>query len=376
MTKEKFYKDYLKCQEDRFLADRHWETLEEILEDYRNIKPLLETTGQNIVNSLLTCSYIHSINYRIKHEEHLLEKIIRRMKTDPAENITRENYRKKITDLIGIRALHIFKEEWNGIHDFIIRGWKQAEKPIAYVRYGDAERIIQFYKDRECEVQEHKYGYRSVHYQLFTSPGAVTYQVEVQVRTLFEEAWGEIDHRVRYPHTMENERMLRLSSILNQLSGNADELASYMRYTKSRSEQQEMEHKKELEDKNSTIEKLKDRIEELVSDKSIRDELNQELDSLSLNQSEEDIQEQEFPWLDNLVESKFFTGLQNQLNNFMNSPDFEPLELSRDDWDMLQRTQKELFKALNDPEKAQKLLSTGPLPLLIPDGEEEGDLDK
>jgi putative GTP pyrophosphokinase len=362
MTKEKFYQSYLKCPDDRILADRHWDELEGILDDYRKIKPMLETTGQAIVNSLLTCKSIHSINYRIKHEEHLLEKVIRRMRLNGDDIITRENYRKKITDLIGIRALHIFKEDWNGIHDFIIRGWKQAEKPIAYVRYGDAERIIQFYKDRECGVQEHKYGYRSVHYQLLTSPETESYQVEVQVRTLFEEAWGEIDHRVRYPYTLENDRMLRLSSILNQLSGNADELASYMRYTKSRSEQMDLEHQKELQEKNQIIENLKDQIDELVSDKATRKKINRELDSLSRTKSKETVQnqEQEFPWLDNLVESKFFTGLQSQLNTFMNSPDFEPLELSTEDWEMLQRTQKELLKALNDPEKAQKLLAVTP----------------
>lgn len=370
MTKEKFYHSYLRCQEDRILADRCWDELEVILDDYRRIKPMLETTGQAVVNSLLACPHIHSINYRIKDEDHLLEKIIRRMKTNPSESITRENYRNRITDLIGIRALHIFKEDWNGIHDFIIGGWDQAEKPTAYVRHGDADRILQYYRDKDCGVQEHKYGYRSVHYQLLTSPNNQTYQVEVQVRTLFEEAWGEIDHRVRYPYTLDNERMLRLSSILNQLSGNADELASFMRFTKTRSEQQEADHRQELEEKNRTIEKLKDRIEDLVSDQSLLDELNQELDSLNTPQREEKKPDQEFPWLDNLVESKFFSGLQSQLTSFMNSPDFEPIELTREDWLLLQKTQRELFKALNDPEKAQRLMAVTPLALPENEGEE------
>ncbi|MDC7223250.1 MAG: RelA/SpoT domain-containing protein [Spirochaetales bacterium] len=370
MTRETFYKDYLRNQEDRILADRHWTELEAILENYRQIKPQLENTGQNIVNALLTCSSIHSINYRIKHEEHLLEKILRKMRGNPCETITRENYRDKITDLIGIRALHIFKEDWTGIHDYIISGWKQAEKPTAYVRYGDAERILQYYKDKECDVQEHKFGYRSVHYQLLTSPGTETYQVEVQVRTLYEEAWGEIDHRVRYPYTMNNEQMLRLSSILNRLSGNADELASYMRFTKNRSEQMELEHSRELEEKNRTIENLKTRIEELVSDQDVRKELTQELDSLGIVQGENHPTE-EFPWLDSLMDSKFFNGLQSQLNSFMNSPDFEPIELSEEDWEILQRSQRELIKALSNPEQMEKILNQSNLPLLAETEEEE-----
>jgi putative GTP pyrophosphokinase len=370
MTREAFYKDYLKDQEERILADRHWAELEAILEDYRLLKPKLEITGQTIVNALLTCSSIHSINYRIKHEEHLLEKVLRKMKSNPCTNITRDNYREKITDLIGVRALHIFKEDWTDIHDFIISGWKQAEKPTAYVRYGDAERILQYYRDKECDVQEHKFGYRSVHYQLLTSPGNETYQVEVQVRTLYEEAWGEIDHRVRYPYTMDNERMLRLSSILNRLSGNADELASYMRYTKTRSEQLEWEHERELEEKNSIIENLKSRIEELVSDKEVRQELSQELDSLGFIQNEEPPKE-DFPWLDSLVDSKFFNGLQTQLNNFMNSPDFEPIELSPEEWEILQKSQMELIRALNNPEKIEAILKNNPLPMITGMDEKE-----
>ncbi|MDC7220544.1 MAG: hypothetical protein PQJ59_11480 [Spirochaetales bacterium] len=371
MTRETFYKDYLKNQEDCILADRHWAELEAILDDYRELKPRLENTGQAIVNALLTCKSIHSINYRIKHEEHLLEKILRKMKTNPGQSITRENYKERITDLIGIRALHIFKEDWAGIHDFIISGWKQSEKPTAYVRYGDAERILNYYKDKDCDVQEHKFGYRSVHYQLLTSLGAETHQVEVQVRTLYEEAWGEIDHRVRYPYTMDNERMLRLSSILNRLSGNADELASYMRYTKNRSEQLEWEHRKELEEKNRIIENLKSRIEDLVSDKDVRHEISMELDSLSPVKDDRPEQE-EFPWLDTLVDSKFFNGLQSQLNSFMNSPDFEPIELSEEDWHILQKSQEELIRALNNPRKMEKLLNDTNIPLI---SESKGDED-
>ena len=368
MTREKFYNEYLKNQEDCILADRHWTELEAILADYRKLKPALEITGQTIVNALLTCSSIHSINYRIKNEEHLLEKILRKMKICSQEQINRNNYRDKITDLIGIRALHIFKEDWSDIHDFIISGWKQAEKPTAYVRYGDSERILQYYKDKDCAIQEHQFGYRSVHYQLLTSPGAETYEVEVQVRTLYEEAWGEIDHRVRYPYTMANERMLRLSSILNRLSGNADELASYMRYAKTHSEMMEREHLRELEEKNRTIENLKSRIEELVSDKDVRKELAMELDSLGQRQGNKKPQE-DFPWLDTLVESKFFTGLQSQLNNFMNSPDFEPIELTEEDWHVLQESQKELLKALSNPDKMEEILNQRQLTL--PSGENE-----
>ena len=45
MTREKFYNEYLKNQEDCILADRHWAELEAILDDYKRIKPSLEIHG-------------------------------------------------------------------------------------------------------------------------------------------------------------------------------------------------------------------------------------------------------------------------------------------------------------------------------------------
>ncbi len=41
--------------------------------------------------------------------------------------------------------------------------------------------------------------YTSVHYVLETSQ-RTKYTFELQVRTLAEELWGEVDHTINYPH--------------------------------------------------------------------------------------------------------------------------------------------------------------------------------
>ena len=43
--------------------------------------------------------------------------------------------------------------------------------------------------------------------------------IEVQVRTLFEEAWSEIDHKLRYPYKLSNEMIRSYLEIMNRAAG-------------------------------------------------------------------------------------------------------------------------------------------------------------
>ena len=58
------------------------------------------------------------------------------------------------------------------------------------------------------------------------------YYVEIQGRTLFEEGWSEIDHDIVYPYNTDNEMLKDFSTLLNRLSGMADEKSSYFRRMK------------------------------------------------------------------------------------------------------------------------------------------------
>jgi len=70
--------------------------------------------------------------------------------------------------------------------------------------------------------------YRSLHY-IIKYRG---YYVEIQGRTLFEEGWGEVDHDIVYPHHQDDEMLTDFSTLLNRLSGMADEMSSYFRKMK------------------------------------------------------------------------------------------------------------------------------------------------
>jgi len=47
------------------------------------------------------------------------------------------NYKEIVTDLIGIRVLHLFKDDWQNIHHEILNLWDIKETPQVNIRRGD-----------------------------------------------------------------------------------------------------------------------------------------------------------------------------------------------------------------------------------------------
>jgi ppGpp synthetase/RelA/SpoT-type nucleotidyltranferase len=209
-----------------------WADLEAIYADHLTNTQILESTADYIAARLRQVNEVHSLKIRIKDPEHLIEKIIRKKGDNPSLEFTLDNYREKITDVIGVRALHLFKEDWSEIHDFIEGTWKLHERPTANVRKGDPEEYTQQFVEKGCRINEHKFGYRSVHYLLVSQPAKEQYITEVQVRTIFEEGWSEIDHRIRYPYDLGNAVLMQLSAIHNRLAGSADEIGSFIKFLK------------------------------------------------------------------------------------------------------------------------------------------------
>jgi len=360
VTKDQFCHLYQIGDEEFQRAGISWEKLEELVAEYSRIKPALESVGKYVVDALLKCSKVHSIKYRLKENDHLLEKVIRKRSADPQRRIDTDNFRTEITDLVGIRALHLFKEDWIEVHKYICSTWPLAEKPTAYVRAGDAPEVIQYYRDNNCEIKEHRFGYRSVHYLIESRPDRETYTVEIQARTVFEEAWGEIDHVISYPYHTENELLVRLSSILNRLAANADELGSYMRYLKRKTDLREREYQETIHNKNSLIEDLRARIESLEIDSDEKAALTSGLNELGKNRSAEAEFSEQFPWLDHFMESHLFQDIAKRINTIVNSEEFEKIELSESDIQLLSNAQRDLLHLVDNPQLMARMLREQP----------------
>lgn len=151
---------------------------------------------------------LHTIVYRIKDELRLIEKIDEQNKALEAGEapISEKNYQLKIGDLLGVRIICLRLSD--------------VEKVEAYLRLLSEEKILRFVKGPDkkrsfilpvdpgesiSDGVDLKYsGYSSIHYQVELGEnsdapsGLEDLQFEFQLRTILEEAWGEIDHKYRY----------------------------------------------------------------------------------------------------------------------------------------------------------------------------------
>jgi ppGpp synthetase/RelA/SpoT-type nucleotidyltranferase len=141
---------------------------------------------------------IHSYKTRLKSEKSIAQKIHR--KVAKGQRPCSENFFAMFTDLAGVRVLHLYRDDFRRIHkivrDKIDTGdWHLGETPKAYI--WDPE-WRQMYEDLGINVEEKPTSYTSVHYLLKPRLDSKIC-CELQVRTLFEEIWGEVDHQMIYP---------------------------------------------------------------------------------------------------------------------------------------------------------------------------------
>jgi len=250
MQKEMFLSQYNLSDYDLDEANIGWNELTLIVKEYEKMEETLHVLGKEFIDEYLydiEKAGIHSYRYRTKSVEHLIEKIVRKKKECPNkyEKLNHENFYKFVTDLIGIRVFFLYREDWIHFHQYITSRFENnpeiyiknrledfdedqnhyyiAEKPKVYKRAGDTK----IYDSNEIEIRSDGI-YRSLHY-IIKYKG---YYIEIQGRTLFEEGWSEIDHDIVYPYYKDDIMLKDFSTLLNRLSGMADEMSSYFRRMK------------------------------------------------------------------------------------------------------------------------------------------------
>jgi ppGpp synthetase/RelA/SpoT-type nucleotidyltranferase len=168
---------------------------------------------------------IHSVKSRIKDPEHLEDKLKRKLELGII--ITPDNLFSEITDFIGVRVLHLYQEQFieinNAINEKLENGdWVLVEPAKAFT--WDPE-SVDFYNHLGLITEVRETFYTSIHYLVKpNNPNAVVC-CEIQVRTLFEEIWGEIDHTINYPHKTESIACKEQLRVLSKLVSTGTRLA-------------------------------------------------------------------------------------------------------------------------------------------------------
>jgi len=150
----------------------------------------------------------------------------------------------QINDYAGFRILSLFEQDIFDIHkciidelkkggfnlvDFKIFNWKKDDplilsmKEIVCLAY---EGAIILYKEKE---------YKSIHY-LFEYDG---YHVEIQLRTLLQDVWAELEHAIAYKQLNVHPHIKKSFSLLCRDLQNNDDLVSHL---KSISDREQVGH--------------------------------------------------------------------------------------------------------------------------------------
>jgi len=125
----------------------------------------------------------HSIESRVKSVNSFRNKALREKYENPA---------KEITDLAGIRIITLFEKEIHQISDII--------KDLFKIDYERSE-------DKSDLLDADKMGYKSIHYIAELSSDKITatelegfagVKFEIQIRSILQHAWAEIEHDRNY----------------------------------------------------------------------------------------------------------------------------------------------------------------------------------
>jgi ppGpp synthetase/RelA/SpoT-type nucleotidyltranferase len=142
---------------------------------------------------------IHSVKSRLKAEDHLREKIRRKYVAEGAITFPPEDLGIRVTDLSGVRVMHLHQTQFTKIRELLSAkiasgDWYSVEtKAFTW----DPESAA-YFRALGLEPEVRDTFYTSVHYTI--RPNETSKLVcEIQIRTLFEEIWGEVDHTLNYP---------------------------------------------------------------------------------------------------------------------------------------------------------------------------------
>ncbi len=151
---------------------------------------------------------LHTISYRIKDPARLIEKIEEENKQPGVGpgSITRENFRERVGDIVGIRLICLRLSDVETVEAYL--ALLAEEDILTFLRKPVRKRAFVLPVDPGEGIPEDlelRYsGYSSIHYQVKlgensdASDALKGLQFELQLRTILEEAWGEIDHKYRY----------------------------------------------------------------------------------------------------------------------------------------------------------------------------------
>jgi GTP pyrophosphokinase len=161
------------------------------VEHARSVAPLAKLGAdlESLISGLLETRNIrfHRVEHRVKSADSAAAKIARKM-AEQGESRSLETF----TDLLGLRIITYFQDEVDAVAQLIA-----GEFAI------DAENSV----DKSAALDPDRFGYKSIHYVAELSEARLALpenrlyagiKFEIQIRSILQHAWAEIEHDLGY----------------------------------------------------------------------------------------------------------------------------------------------------------------------------------
>lgn len=173
------------------------------------IDVMLKQLSDAILGSSELMKHIHSTKSRLKEPSHLEEKLFRKLSEAKGKSraftVSKKNLFYRINDLAGFRILHLHTQQIIQIDRalrLLFKEYRFALHEEVKARTWDDENR-EFFLSAGIKPVKSPRMYTSVHY-IIASNSSTKATCEIQVRTLAEELWGEVDHSMNYPKESPN----------------------------------------------------------------------------------------------------------------------------------------------------------------------------
>jgi ppGpp synthetase/RelA/SpoT-type nucleotidyltranferase len=204
--------------------------------DLDGFERLLSALRAQVIDHADLQRLTHSARWRVKEPDHLRQKLARKLREEKAAGkaftITRQNLFEKINDLAGMRLLHLHSTQFPEINAKLLalldeNFYSVIEGPVARIWDDEYEA---YYQSIGVNTTKNPRMYTSVHYVV--QPNTKTKRtVEIQVRTLAEELWGEVDHAINYPIESPRRACREQIKVLARLTSSCSRLVDSIFFT-------------------------------------------------------------------------------------------------------------------------------------------------
>lgn len=191
-----------------------FESEKQVFRDYYNENNGLLEGAKNsfitLVDSLIRSSSniaLSKIEGRVKNRDECVKKFSRKYQTNLEIENTEYQIIDHITDLIGLRVVCLYEDDIEKIKNLLYTHFEVMDI---------TDKIAQI------ENTENSFGYKGLHLDLKLNEQRkalpeyskfVNFGFEVQIRTIIQDSWSVLDHKIKYKKSIPNHLKRRINSL-------------------------------------------------------------------------------------------------------------------------------------------------------------------